>query len=312
MGVGAVIAVVGPDNRLHPGTQLAVVAGQVHTDHLTEAAHVIAAAHGHDQVAGGLLVCTCDAGTGAVVGSREGVAVAALGGVLQAVGVRINGSGQIVHGDLDLCVAAHQLTAVLHDSVLGAEVVQVLVGHADGNVLGAGDLIVIHLGSGAVRLGDGAAVPAISGAIGQVEGLAIVRPVRNGVGSAIGCIDGSHLLEAAAMQAVVGGCTGNGVKSAQVVLIMAVQLCGRAGVACGVDLLICPVLIPVQGSVQVGILGAGQGVHDLLDAVLRLISRCCKSRNGHHAECHCGRQDQRNDLFRFHENTPFFFPQPTF
>lgn len=55
MGVGAVITVVGPHHRLHPGAQLAVVAVQVHTDKLAKAAYIAAAAQVHGKTFGSFL-----------------------------------------------------------------------------------------------------------------------------------------------------------------------------------------------------------------------------------------------------------------
>ena len=92
VGVGAVIAVVGPHHRLHPGAQLAVVAVQIHTDELAKAAYIAAAAQVHGKTIRSLLGGFCHAGTGAGMCGREGVAIAALGSVLQAVGVFVHRS----------------------------------------------------------------------------------------------------------------------------------------------------------------------------------------------------------------------------
>ena len=298
VGVGAVVAVVSPDGGLHTGTQLAVAAGQVNADGLAEAAHILAAFHGDDQTLSGLLSLAGNAGARALLCSREGVAVAALDGGLQAVGVLVNGCGQGVGVELIFGIAAHQLPAVLHDAVLGAEVVQVRGGNADRNVLGADDLVVVHLSGGAVSLGDGALVPLDRGAIVQVDGLAVLRPVRDSVGGAVGGIDDSRLLEAAAVQAVVGGSTGNSVESALVVLIVAVQLSGRSGAAGIADRLICPVFAPGQSSVQVGVAGAKQ-------AVLAGVRQSGERSGGQQAEGCCDGEQQRKHFLRFHENTPF-------
>ena len=187
------------------------------------------------------------------MGSREGVAVAGLGGILQAVGVCVHSGSLCIGGQLVLRVAADQLAAVLHNGVLGAEVLQVNFGNADGHVFDAGHLIVIHLDRAAVGLGNGTLAPAVSRAVGSIKGLAIIRPVRHGVGAAIGGVNHSSLLETAAVQTMVGGSTGHRVKAAHIVLIMAVQLSGRGGIAGGIHILVCPVLVPIQSSVQIRI-----------------------------------------------------------
>ena len=98
---------------------------------------------------------------------REGIAIAALGCVLQAVGVLIHRSRQGIGGQVLFRVAAHQLTAVFHHGVLGAEICKVAVSHAHRHILGAQHLVVIHLHGGAVCLGNDAPVPAHGGAIGR-------------------------------------------------------------------------------------------------------------------------------------------------
>ena len=298
MGVGAVVAVVGPHHRLHPGAQLAVVAVQVHTDKLAKAAHVAAAAQIHGKALSSLLGGFCHAGAGAVVCSGEGVAVAALGCVLQAVGVFIHRSRQGVGGQVLFRVAAHQLTAVFHHGVLGAEICKVAGGYAHRHILGAQHLVVVHLHGGAVGLGNGAAVPAHGGAIGQIDGLAIVRPVGNGVGAAVLGVDHGSALEAAAVQTMVDGCAGDRVKRAKVLLFVAVQLCRGGSAAGSIDLLVCPVLVPGQGSVEVGIFFAQQKIEK---AVFLLGGGCCKGSGGQQAERHSRRQQQGKKFFGSHE-----------
>ena len=283
MGVGAVVAVVGPHHRLHPGAQLAVVAVQVHTDELAKAAHVAAAAQVHGKTIGSLLGGFCHTGTGAGVCSREGVAIAALGCIFQAVGVLVHRSRQGVGGQVLFRVAAHQLTAVFHHGVLGAEICKVTGSHAHRHILGAQYLVVIHLHGRTVGLSDGAAVPAYGGAIGQIDGLAIVRPVGNGVGAAVLGVDHSSALEAATVQTVVDGGAGNCIKCAQILLLVAVQLRRSGGAAGGIDLLVCPILVPGQGSIKIGVLLAQQKIEK---AVFLLGGGCCKGGSGQQAERH--------------------------
>ena len=298
MGVGAVIAVVGPHHGLHPGAQLAVVAVQVYTDELTKAAHIAAAAQVHGKTISSFLGGFCHAGTGAGVCGGEGVAIAALGCILQAVGVLVHRSRQGVGGQVLFRVAAHQLAAVFHNGVLGAEIGKVAGSHAHRHILGAQHLVMVHLHGRAIGLSDGAAVPAYGSAIGQIDGLAIVRPVGNGVGAAVLGVDDSSALEAAAVQTMVGGSAGNGVKCAKVVLLVAVQL-RRSGSAAGsIDLLVCPVLVPSQGSVKVGVLFAQQKIEK---AVFLLGGGCCKGGSGQQAERHSRRQQQGKKFLCSHE-----------
>ena len=298
MGVGAVIAVVGPHHRLHPGAQLAVIAVQIHTDELAKAAYIAAAAQVHGKTISSLLGGFCHAGTGAGVCGRESIAIAALGCVLQAVGVFVHRSRQGIGGQLLFRVAAHQLTAVFHHGVLGAEICKVAGGHAHRHILGAQHLVVIHLHGRTVGLGNGAPVPAHGGAIGQIDGLAIVRPVGNGVAAAVLGVDHSSALEAAAVQTVVDGSAGDCIKCAKVVLLVAVQLCRGGSVAGSIDLFVCPVLIPSQGSIEVGVLFARQKIEK---AVFLLDGGCCKGGSGQQSERHSCRQQQGKKFLQFHE-----------
>ena len=230
--------------------------------------------------------------------SGEGVAVAVFSCVLQAVGVFVHRSGQGVGGQVLFRVAARQLAAVFHHGVLGAEICKVAGGYAHRHILGAQHLVVVHLHGGAVGLGNGAAVPAHGGAIGQIDGLAIVRPVGNGVAAAVLGVDHGSALEAAAVQTMVDGCAGDRVKRAKVLLFVAVQLC-RGGSAPGsIDLLVCPVLVPGQGSVEVGIFFAQQKIEK---AVFLLGGGCCKGSGGQQAERHSRRQQQGKKFFGSHE-----------
>ena len=232
----------------------------------------------------------------------EGVAVAALGCVLQAVGVFVHRSRQGVGGQVLFRVAAHQLATVFHHGVLGAEICKVAGGYAHRHILGAQHLVVVHLHGGAVGLGNGAAVPAHGGAIGQIDGLAIVRPVGNGVAAAVLGVDDSSALEAAAVQTVVDGCAGNGVKRAKVLLLVAVQLRRGGSAAGGVDLLVCPVLVPGQGSIKIGVLLAQQKIEK---AVFLLGGGCCKGSGGQQAERHSRRQQQGKKFLCSHEKYSF-------
>lgn len=302
VGVGAVVAVVGPHHGLHPGAQLAVVAVQVHTDELAKAAHVAAAAQVHGKTLGSFLGGFCHAGAGAGVRGREGVAIAVFSCVFQAVGALIHRSRQGVGSQFIFRVAAHQLTAVFHDGVLGAEICKVAGGHAHRHILGAQHLVVIHLHGRAVCLSDGAPIPAYGGAVGQIDGLAIVRPVRNGVGAAVLGVDDSSALEAATMQTVVDGSAGNGIKCAKVMLLVAVQLRRDGSAAGSIDLLVCPILIPGQGSVEVGVFFAEQEVQK---AVFLLGGGCCKGGSGQQTERHGRRQQQGKKFLCSHKKCSF-------
>ena len=66
------------------------------------------------------------------------------------------------------------------------------------------------------------------------------------------------------MQTVVDGSAGNGIKCAQILLLVAVQLCRGGSVAGSIDRLACPVLIPSQGSIEVGVLFAQQKIEKVV------------------------------------------------
>ena len=161
---------------------------------------------------------------------------------------------------------------------------------------------MIHLHGRTVGLGNGAPVPAHGGAIGQIDGLAIVRPVGNGVAAAVLGVDHSSALEAAAVQTVVDGSTGDRIKCAKVVLLVAVHLCRGGSVAGSIDLLVCPVLIPSQGSIEVGVLFAQQKIEKV---VLLLGGGCCKGGSGQQSERHSRRQQQGKKFLPFHEKCSF-------
>ena len=104
------------------------------------------------------------------------------------------------------------------------------------------------------------------------------------------------------MQTVVDSSAGNGIKCAKVVLLVAVQL-RRGGSAAGsIDLLVCPVLIPGQGSIEVGVLFAQQKIEK---AVLLLGGGCCKGGGGQQSERHSRRQQQGKKFLQFHAKCSF-------
>ena len=107
--------------------------------------------------------------------------------------------------------------------------------------------------------------------------------VGNGVAAAVLGVDDSSALEAATVQTVVDGCAGDRVKGAKVLLLVAVQLCRGGGAPGSIDLLVCPVLVPSQGSVEVGIFFAQQKIEK---AVFLLGGGCCKGSGGQQAERH--------------------------
>ena len=68
------------------------------------------------------------------------------------------------------------------------------------------------------------------------------------------------------MQTVVDGCAGDRVKCAKVLLFVAVQLRRGGSAAGGVDLLVCPILVPSQGSIKIGVLLAQQKIEKLFSS----------------------------------------------
>jgi len=85
------------------------------------------------------------------------------------------------------------------------------------------------------------------------------------------------------VQTVVDGCAGDCVKCAQILLFVAVQLRRSGGAAGSIDLLVCPILVPSQGSIKIGVLLAQQKIEK---AVFLLGRGCCKGGSGQQAERH--------------------------
>ena len=133
----------------------------------------------------------------------------------------------------------------------------------DGNVLESRDLVVFERVACTVA-GHGAAVPRYGLAVGRGERLAVGGPGGQVKRRALVGVDGSHALVAAAVQAVVGGCTGHHVKSALVGLVAGIELARRSGGPCRLHFFTSPILGPRQASVAVGVLVGRRGRRILL------------------------------------------------
>ena len=79
----------------------------------------------------------------------------------------------------------------------------------------------------------------------------------------------------------------------QILLLVAVQLCRGGSVAGSIDRLVCPVLIPSQGSIETGVLFAQQKIEKV---VFLLGGGCCKGGSGQQAERHGRRQQQGKEI----------------
>lgn len=104
------------------------------------------------------------------------------------------------------------------------------------------------------------------------------------------------------MQTVVDGSAGDRIKCAKVVLLVTVQL-RRGGSAAGsIDLLVCPVLIPGQGSIEVGVLFAQQKIEK---AVLLLGGVAAKAVAVNRVNAIVADSSRERNFFRFMKNAPF-------
>ena len=103
------------------------------------------------------------------------------------------------------------------------------------------------------RYGFGLAVDGEGVAVNIDEGLA-VGIVRGVDILALGSLDHVGALVAAAMQAVVKGCTGNGIECALVGLAARVKIAGRRRRPCRLNSLCRPILCPGQSRISVGVL----------------------------------------------------------
>ena len=261
VGVSAVVAVVSPDDRLHPGAQLAIISVQVNADGLAKAADSVALTK-IDFVTGGRFQrFALNAGGCADLRLTEvEAAVVVLDRLSQAVGILIHSRNQIISRQLIFSVAAHKPAPVGDGGILCLERLHIVGLDLNGNILNTGHFIVIHLDGRTVRLGDRTAIPADGGAVGQVNGLTVGRPMRHRIAGAIGSIDHRTALEAAAVQTVIGGGTGDHVKRALVTLPPAVLIAGRSRAAGGGHAFVGPVSCPVQRGVQISVLTGRLGI----------------------------------------------------
>lgn len=199
-----------------------------------------------------------------VAAADEGSVVVGHG--LKAVGVGVDGRNQAgVSLEVIFAVAAGERLAIGDKAVTRLKSLQVAGLDFDGNVLESRDLVTRHGVHRAVgrRHGLSLAVNRKDVAIDINKGLAvgIIRRVNF---YALGSFDHVGALIAAAMQAVVKGCTGHHVKSALVGLVAGIELARRSGGPCRLHVFTSPILGPRQASVTVGVLVGRRGRRILL------------------------------------------------
>ena len=264
VGVGRVVAVIGPGDALHIGAQVAIVAVEVYAQELA-----VGAARFLDRgldIRGGLELLALDARVGAGGGGREVEGSVVVGHGLNAVGVGIDVRNQAgVSLEVIFAVAAGERLAIGDKAVTRLKSLEVAGLDFDGNVLESRDLVTRHGVHRAVgrRHGLSLAVNRKDVAIDINKGLAvgIIRRVNF---YALGSFDHVGALIAAAMQAVVKGCTGHHVKSALVGLVAGIELARRSGGPCRLHVFTSPILGPRQASVTVGVLVGRRGRRILL------------------------------------------------
>ena len=259
-----VVAVVGPGHGLHVRAEVAVAAAR-DVDAQELAVGAAGGLDGGRHVRGGLERLVPDARGRAVgLGGAEGeAAVVGLGHGLEAVGVGVDGGDHGVGDEVVLAVAAGERAAVRDEGVGRLEVLEVGGRDLDGDVLEALDVVLGH-GVALAVAGHGAAVPGHGLAVGRGEGLAVRRPGGEAELGAVGALDHSRALVAAAVQAVVGGRAGHHVEGALVVLAVRVERVGGLGGTGGLYVLGCPVLGPGQRRVAVGVVDLDQRVDGVL------------------------------------------------
>ena len=263
VGVGRVVAVIGPGDALHIGAQVAIVAVEVYAQELAVgAARVLNRGF---NVRGGLELLTLDTRVGAGGGGgREAEGSVIVGHGLNAVGVGIDVRNQAgVSLEVIFGVAAGERLAISDKAVARLKSLEVAGLDFDGNVLESRDLVVFERVACTVA-GHGAAVPRYGLAVGRGERLAVGGPGGQVKRRALVGVDGSHALIAAAVQAVVGGCTSHHVKSALVGLVAGIELARRSGGPCRLHVFTSPILGPRQASVAVGVLVGRRGRRILL------------------------------------------------
>ena len=262
VGVGRIVAVIGPGDALHIGAQVAIVAVEVYAQELAVgAARVLNRGF---NVRGGLELLTLDTRVGAGGGGREAEGSVIVGHGLNAVGVGIDVRNQAgVSLEVIFGVAAGERLAIGDKAVARLKSLEVAGLDFDGNVLESRDLVVFERVACTVA-GHGAAVPRYGLAVGRGERLAVGGPGGQVKRRALVGVDGSHALVAAAVQAVVGGCTGHHVKSALVGLVAGIELARRSGGPCRLHFFTSPILGPREASVAIGVFVGRRGRRILL------------------------------------------------
>ena len=168
VGVGRVVAVIGPGDALHIGAQVAIVAVEVYAQELAVGtARVLY--RGLD-ARGGLELLALDTRAGArLVGGRKARGGAVHRHGLEAVGGGVDvGHKSAVGCELALAVAADECLAIGDKAVARLKSLEVAGLDFDGNVLEPRDLVVFERVACTVA-GQGAAVPRYGLAVGRGE-----------------------------------------------------------------------------------------------------------------------------------------------
>ena len=215
-GIAFISAVILPDNGLHMAAEVAVILGvslgviKINTQHFTEVAG-IRLRFRLDVLVCGFKLSILDAGAGTGLARTEAERVALLRNFLQAVGVLVYCGNCRVRLQIFFTVTALKRCAVLGNSVLAAEICKIGRLYLDRNILDAGDVVGSHVDCGLV----------VSTAV-CIDKVVAVRPRNRMVVicfAVLGAVDNNALLEAAAMQTVVGRCAGNRIERALIVLL---------------------------------------------------------------------------------------------
>ena len=253
VGVGRIVAVIGPGDALHIGAQITVVTVKIDAQELAVgAARVLNRGF---NVRGGLELLTLDTRVGAGGGGgREAEGSVIVGHGLNTVGVGIDVRNQAgVSLEVIFGVAAGERLAIGDKAVARLKSLEVAGLDFDGNVLESRDLVVFERVACTVA-GHGAAVPRYGLAVGRGERLAVGGPGGQVKRRALVGVDSGHALVAATVQAVVGGCAGHDVKGARVGLVVRIQLGADCRGACSLYVLGCPVFGPGESGIAVGVL----------------------------------------------------------
>lgn len=189
--------------------EVAIIVIQVNTQHFAEVTGVFLGCRS-DCLVCGFECLALDAGAFARLACTKGIAVGTQGDFLKAVGVLVYCGNCRVGVQIEFAVTALKRFAVLGNGVLLAEVCKIRGTYLNRNVLDAGNIV-----------GGNANLFLVVGLAVCIDKVVAVRP-RNRIIILIRGVDNNTLLEAAAMQTVVGRCAGNRIERALIVFVVAV------------------------------------------------------------------------------------------